>query len=117
MTLKTSDRVLWAVTGLVASALVVGTVLLVRQAGTLERLRQAVLERSRQTAVSERSPQETPTPAAAAGERILFLAAVEGQEGTDLWAIPAAGGEATRLAETVHFFGPTPLSISNSRYV
>jgi len=118
---KTSDKVMWAITGLTVLALASATALLVRQAGTRERLRQAVLERPHQTAVSERPPQETPAPAAAAGERILFLAAVEGQEGTDLWAIPAAGGEATHLAEDVQisfFSGPlgvdSPLSLVGS---
>ncbi|MCT4368564.1 MAG: hypothetical protein N3Z28_12990 [Synechococcaceae cyanobacterium MAG-AL2] len=111
---KTSDKVMWAITGLMVLALASATALLVRQAGTLERLRQAVQDRPHQIAVSERPPQETPAPAAAAGERILFLAAVAGQEETDLWAIPAAGGEATRLAENVRFFGPTPLSIIDS---
>jgi hypothetical protein len=38
MTLKTSNTVLWAVTGLLAVALVVVTALMMRQVGTLKRL-------------------------------------------------------------------------------
>ena len=87
---KSGVRVLWAITGLVALMLAVATVLLARQAGTLERLRQQAAVR-----------------ASAADERILFLAAAAGRESTDLWAVPATGGQATRLAENVevHSFG------------
>ena len=95
---KISDKVLWAITGLAVVALSAATVLLAQKAGTLKRLRQEMAVR-----------------ATASGERILFLAAAEGQETYDLWTIPAAGGEATRLAENVEahfFFGRgTPLDL------
>ncbi|MDH7486080.1 MAG: hypothetical protein QHJ81_07355 [Anaerolineae bacterium] len=90
-------KVLWAITGLAVLALSAATVLLARQAGALERLRQQAAVR-----------------ASAADERILFLAAAEGQETTDLWVVPARGGQATRLAENVevHSFGQaSPVSL------
>jgi Tol biopolymer transport system component len=129
MTLKTSDRVLWAITGVVALALAATTVLFAQRTGTWDRLREAVVERRRQTSAVERPgqdepepatadeeeplPEPTPTAVPAAPERVLFIAAAqrspeeESEAQVHLWSMPAAGGEVERLAEAVqaHSFG------------
>jgi Tol biopolymer transport system component len=119
--LSRGDRVLWAITGCVAVALIVVTALLLRQAGTFERLRQTALERPRPTLLAEIPGEEglprarpteqpvaetpTPTPVPAVPERIFFTAAAFGvpeaevEDHVDLWAVPAAGGVAERMAE------------------
>ena len=134
MALKSSDRVLWSITGVVATALAVVTVLLFQQAGAWDRWREAVRERSDRAAVSVIPGEEdvplieetvdddqqvalpTDTPVPVAPQRIFFIAADQGAteenlaEHIRLWAIPATGGEAEMVADEVraHGFGETP---------